>query len=192
MNHRIRRFILTLTICCIILSLPVFSETELPKNKQTQLGLYVSAQEAFVNWSADKVNIKIVDVRTPEEYVFIGHPHMAHNVPVMFLKEKWYAAEKGSMAPNPQFIDQIKKKFQPNDTLYLICRSGGRSAMAVNMLAEAGFKKVFTVTDGFEGGEIKDQNSYFNGKRMLNGWRNSGAPWTYEVDPELAFPSVMK
>ncbi len=27
----------------------------------------------------------------------------------------------------------------------------------------------------------------FDGKRMKNGWKNSGAPWTYELDPELMY-----
>jgi hypothetical protein len=49
------------------------------------------------------------------------------------------------------------------------------------MLAEAGFSDVYTITDGFEGDADK------NGDRTRNGWKNSGAPWTYKLDPELVY-----
>lgn len=32
-----------------------------------------------------------------------------------------------------------------------MCRSGGRSAAAVNLLAGAGFTNVYNITDGMEG-----------------------------------------
>ncbi|TWU31307.1 rhodanese-like domain-containing protein [Novipirellula artificiosorum] len=47
------------------------------KAKQTVLGLYVTAQEAYAIWQADPDNVKILDVRTPEEFLFVGHPPMA-------------------------------------------------------------------------------------------------------------------
>jgi hypothetical protein len=33
-----------------------------------------------------------------------------------------------------------------------------------------------------EGGQVKDPDSVFHGMRMKNGWKNSGLPWTYEID----------
>jgi rhodanese-related sulfurtransferase len=193
-NNHIR-VVLFLLVCGLLLQAPLFAQAKLPQSKQTALNLYVTAHEAFLKWQSDPAQIKIVDVRSPEEYSLIGHPPMAHNIPFMLYGEKWYAPpkEKGkrAMAPNPDFSAQIKKKFKTGDTLFLICRSGGRSARAVNVLAKAGFKKVYTVTDGFEGSVVKDSGSVFYGKRMLNGWKNSGAPWTYEVKPELAFLSVL-
>jgi hypothetical protein len=33
-----------------------------------------------------------------------------------------------------------------------------------------------------EGGQVKDADRVFDGMRMRNGWRNSGLPWTYEID----------
>ena len=35
-----------------------------------------------------------------------------------------------------------------------------------------------------EGDLVKDPGSPNDGKRMKNGWKNSGLPWTYQVDPE--------
>jgi rhodanese-related sulfurtransferase len=56
--------------------------------------------------------------------------------------------------------------------------------MAVNLLAKAGFKNVYNITDGVEGDSVKDPNSVFNGQRLVNGWKNSDLPWTFDIDPE--------
>ena len=57
--------------------------------------------------------------------------------------------------------------------------------MAVNLLAEAGFKNAYNIIDGMEGDLVEDPDSMFVGKRMKNGWKNAGVPWTYDVDPDL-------
>ena len=72
----------------------------------------------------------------------------------------------------------------PTDVLLIMCRSGGRSAMAVNILAQAGFTNAYNITDGMEGDLVKEPDSLFAGKRMKNGWKNSGPPWTYDIDPK--------
>jgi rhodanese-related sulfurtransferase len=192
MNKHILSIFALILMISLLIPVNGWADSKLPKGKQTELGLYVTAKEAYSQWQVKPEEIKIIDVRTPEEYVFIGHPPMARNIPVMILKDKWYAAKRGgAMTPNPAFVEAIKKTFKPSDTLFLICRSGGRSAFAVNLLAKNGFKKVFTVTDGFEGGKIKDNESPNKGKRMLNGWRNSGAPWTYDIKEELSYSSLL-
>ena len=66
----------------------------------------------------------------------------------------------------------------------VMCRSGGRSAIAVNMLAQAGFKNVYNITDGVEGDVVDDPGSVFQGQRLRNGWKNSGCPWTYKCAPD--------
>jgi rhodanese-related sulfurtransferase len=163
-------------------------DSHLPKKKQTTLGLYVNAKEAFTNWHVHPDKIHIVDVRTPEEYIFVGHAPMAVNIPVQFVRHAWDADKKKPvMEMNPKFVDQVKQKYSATDTLYVMCRSGGRSAVATNKLAEAGFKTVYNITDGFEGDTVKDENSYFHGKRYVNGWRNSGAPWTYKLSAEQMY-----
>ena len=157
---------------------------ELPKEKQTSVGLYVTAAEAFDMWSANPDSVKIIDVRTPEEYAFIGHPKDAWNIPIAFVT---YHRKNGITEYGPKqntdFVDEVKKIVEPGDTLLLMCRSGGRSAMAVNLLAEAGLEDLYTITDGFEGDKVDDPGSVFHGKRMRNGWKNS-APWIYTIDPE--------
>ncbi len=87
------------------------------------------------------------------------------------------------MQPLPDFVARVQRIAKPDDTVLVMCRSGGRSAMAVNLLAAAGFRNVYNITDGMEGDTVKDPDSVFNGQRFVNGWKNSGLPWTYEVDP---------
>ena len=160
--------------------------TPLPAGKQTTLGLYVTSREAYEKWKAAAETVTIVDVRTPEEYMFIGHATMAWNIPVASQSHQWNAEKKQfPMSPLADFVARVKKVAGESDTLMVMCRSGGRSAIAVNMLAKAGFKNVYNITDGFEGDTVKDPNSVFDGQRLVNGWRNSGLPWTYQLDPDL-------
>ena len=163
-------------------ALPVTSN--LPQAKQTTLALYVTAAQAYAMWQADPVKVKVIDVRTPEEFAFVGHPAMAWNVPIAFVA---YQRKEGKFtyAPkmNTEFVDLVREIAQPTDTLLVTCRSGGRSAMGVNALAKAGFTNVYNIVDGVEGDTVDDPESVFHGKRMKNGWKNS-APWVYDIDPE--------
>ena len=73
---------------------------------------------------------------------------------------------------------------KPDDTILVMCRSGGRSAIAVNMLTKAGFEHVYQIIDGMEGDAVADPDSVFLGQRLMNGWKNSACPWTYKLTPE--------
>ena len=164
------------------------SASNLPEGKQTVLGLYVTAQEAYNMWQADPEGVKILDVRTPEEYIFIGHPDMALNLPLLFPKYEWDANRRRyGVEANADFLADAQELFTPDDTLLVMCRSGGRAAMAINMLAEAGYKKVYNIVDGMEGDKVKEPGSLFHGKRMKNGWKNAGLPWTYDIDLDLVW-----
>jgi len=188
-------FIIILSVFFLITGLVPLSlgdETVLPEKKQTKPGLYITAREAYVKWLSDPGNIKIIDCRTPEEYIFIGHAPMACNIPVEFVTHKFDEKKQPVMELNSDFLSQVKEKFSPDDIILTMCRSGSRSAKSVNILAEAGFKKVYNITDGFEGDEVKDPLSTFNGMRLRNGWKNAGNPWTYEIDTNLAYSSDAK
>ncbi len=157
---------------------------EVPEAKLTSLGLYVTAQEAYEMWKADPERVKVLDVRMVEEYVFLGHAEAAINIPVAFPKYQWHDDKrKYGFEMNPDFIDHVNEMFNPDDTIVAMCRSGGRSAFAINMLAKAGFTNAYNIIDGFEGDTVDDPESVYHGKRMKNGWKNS-APWSYELDPE--------
>jgi rhodanese-related sulfurtransferase len=163
--------------------------TDVPNGKQTSLALYVTAKEAYDQWRAAPEKVKIIDVRTPEEYIFVGHAPMAWKIPLAVQVYEWDAG-KGQfpMKPTADFVARVSQIAKPDDTLMLMCRSGGRSAMAVNLLATAGFKNVFQIIDGMEGDAITDPDSVFVGQRLRNGWKNSGCPWTYKLTPERMLP----
>ena len=71
------------------------------------MGLYVTAKEAYEMWKEDPEKVKIIDCRTTEEYLFIGHPPMAWNIPVAIQTYQWDEDRKQfPMRPNPDFVTQ--------------------------------------------------------------------------------------
>ena len=178
----------TIVLAMIVATPAVFAQAEesgLPDAKKTSLGLYLTAAEAYEKWRTDPQNIKVLDVRTTEENLYVGHAPMAWNVPLASQTYDWDSEKQYfGFQPNPEFIPQVKELAGVSDTILVMCRSGGRSAMAVNALAEAGFTNVFQIIDGMEGDAVKDPDSVFLGQRLKNGWKNSGLPWTYEPAPE--------
>ena len=59
-----------------------------------------------------------------------------------------------------------------------------RIVLFANLYPKAGFTKAYPIIDGMEGDPVTDPDSVFLGQRLKNGWKNSGAPWTYELTPE--------
>ncbi len=86
---------------------------------------------------------------------------------------------------NPDFVTKVKEAFAPDDTILVMCATGGRGAMGVNALAKAGFTHVYNIVNGFEGDRVDDPGSVFHGKHMRNGWKNAGLPWGYDFHPDL-------
>jgi hypothetical protein len=83
---------------------------QVPQAKQTKLELYVMAKEAYNKWKADPEKVKILDVRTPEEYIFIGHADMVWNIPVAFQTYQWDANKQYfAIKPNVHFVSQVKE-----------------------------------------------------------------------------------
>lgn len=161
------------------------AEAEPPKGKQTILERQVTAEEAYEKWRVAPDSVKILDVRTLEEYLFVGHAPMSRNIPLYYQTDQWDAKkERFTMVPNLDFVYQVKQVASADETILVICRSGGRGAKATNMLANAGFEHVFNIEHGMEGDTISDPQSAYQGQRLRNGWKNSALPWTYKVDPE--------
>ena len=157
----------------------------IPKGKQTVLGLYVTAREAYEKWMAEPDKVKVIDVRTPEEYLFVGHPTMAWKIPVAIQIYEWdHEKQKFPMKPLADFVSRCREVANPDDTLMLMCRSGGRSAIGVNTLAQAGFKHAYNVVDGMEGDANADSDSVAEAQPLKDGWKNSGCPWTKKLTPE--------
>jgi rhodanese-related sulfurtransferase len=162
------------------------SSHQKPEKWRTNLGLYVTSREAYEMWKAEPERIKILDVRTPEEYWMVGHAEMARNIPVAFVRYKWnHERNEYANEPNQEFLSVVKNVYNPTDTILVTCRSGERSAVAINIVANGGYASVYNIIDGFEGDKVNDPESAYHGKRMKNGWKNSGLPWTYDVNLDL-------
>ena len=156
-----------------------------PKPKRTNLGLYVTAGEAYEMWRKSPSQVKILDVRTLEEYIFIGHAEMAFNSELFSQSHNWIEDKKHfSLIPNPDFMEIVKRWAETQDIILVMCRSGDRSAKAVNMLTAEGFINVYNIIDGMEGDQISDTESNYVGRRMKNGWKNSRLPWTYDLNKD--------
>ncbi len=189
MRERISPFVTSLIVVLCFVSLAIAS-TPVPseEKKQTIAGKYTTAEQAYAMWKANPDKVKILDCRTPEEYVYVGHPEMAYNIPSSIWTGNWNEEKKSfDLQENPDFEATVKKIFQTEDTILVLCRSGQRSAAAANRLINTGFSNTYNIIDGFEGDMVKDAESSFDGKRMKNGWKNCGAPWTYKLQPTLVY-----
>jgi len=169
------------------------STHQVPESNKTSLGLYVMPKEAYAMWLADPERVNILDVRTFEEYTFVGHLEMAHNVPLVFPKYDPDGPSLPGRPPgcygevNPDFVEAVKELYTPTDTILVYCATGGRGAMAVNALAATGFVNVYNIVTGLEGDRVDDPGSVYHGKHMRNGWKNAGLPWGYGFHPDLMY-----
>jgi rhodanese-related sulfurtransferase len=105
----------------------------------------------------------LIDVRTPAEWTYVGTPMMPN-----MIQASWPPPEN-----NPDFVAFIEHIGVPKDIeIYLICRSGYRSAKAAGELAAAGYDKCYNVAEGFEGD--RDNNGH---RGKIGGWKVAGLPW---------------
>lgn len=156
---------------------------DIPAKSKTSLGLYLDACGAAA-WLKEQPDVKLIDIRTPEEFVYVGHPPMAWNIPLMTNQlKKTKDGATVSMTMNPEFVERVQEIAEKDEPFIFICRSGARSVYATNLLAKNGFTNVYHVIDGFEGDKLRDPTHPDNGKRVVNGWKNACLAWTYDVEP---------
>jgi rhodanese-related sulfurtransferase len=123
-------------------------------------------------------------VRTVQEYQFVGHVPAAYNIPA-FVWGKWDDEKKRFVLdPDPEFVKKFSAVFPDRNTaVVLICRSGHRSVKATKLLVAAGYSHLYQVWEGFEGIAVSDRNLPSYGKKIVDGWRNRGLPYTWDMDP---------
>ncbi len=178
-----------------LLPIASFSAPE-PVNpkKQTPWKLYVDSKEAYDLKQKLGDKVLFIDVRDPVEIMFTGFTDVVDiNIPFkMANKNAWHNKKPVySMQINSDFEKSIastlKAKGLTKDApIILMCRSGGtRGAPSAQQLWGKGYTNVYVVTDGFEGDKIKDgeQKSW----RLVNGWKNSGLPWSYKLNKEKMY-----
>lgn len=73
----------------------------------------------------------LVDIRTPEEY---SEGHLKGAVNIDFFDEN--------------FATNFENQFDKNDTIYIYCKSGGRSTKAVQLLEGMGFNNLIHLDGG--------------------------------------------
>lgn len=167
---------------------------QVPQHKQTKPGLYVDAREAYALKRQLGEKAMFIDVRTRGEVSYTGVPSvMDAHVPLLEHPANAAWDEKAGrfrLEFNNDFDAEVARRMAArglgkNDTVILICRSGDRSSKAVNLLAELGYTRVYSVVDGFEGDVAKDGPQA--GHRVVNGWKNAGLPWTYKLDKDKLY-----
>lgn len=167
---------------------------KVPDSKRSASGLHLTAVEAAAMKQANPSKVLLIDIRTRAEAMYLGMPTLAdYLVPVLDFPEAWEWSEAQGeylQQGNPSFVKDIEKRQQragmtKDDAVILICRSGIRSNSASGLLSYYGFKKAYTVVDGYEGD--KAESGPDKGQRTVNGWKNAKLPWTYKLETKKMY-----
>lgn len=128
--------------------------------------------------------VLFIDIRTKGEFMFLGSAAVTDmNIPYMEIDDPTGWGKKGNhytLASNSDFVAAVdalteQRHHGKGDPIILMCRSGDRSSRPADLLQKAGYTKVYSVVDGFEG----DMDA--KGRRDVNGWKNANLPWTYDM-----------
>ena len=156
----------------------------------TPFNLYLTPREAWQMKTTDADAVLLIDVRTRAEIKYIGMADAADaNIPVRFIRDDYSWSDKSKTyrtRMNPDFVAAVErllalKALDRSGPIILMCQSGSRVPTAARLLHEAGFTEVYTQYQGFEG--LKAEQGADRGKRVVNGWKNEGLPWSYKLDP---------
>ncbi len=187
-----RATILAAALAAVFAATPAAAAPE-PEDpaRQTSWGLYLTAKEAFDMKTARGDEVLFVDVREPVEIMFTGFTDVVDvNVPFLMVNPSEWHPKKPvlKMEKNPAFANMIAAEMaargmDETTPVILMCRSGGsRGAPSATALEGLGLEEVYVVVDGFEGSTVKGHVS--GPWRLKNGWKNSGLPWSYALDPD--------
>ena len=115
-------------------------------------------------------NSVLIDCRSSAEWQFVGIPNLE------LIGKKTYLIEwqiYPSMSVNENFINEITDSgINKDQTIVLLCRSGGRSKSAAEFLTSYGFKNCYNCIYGFEG-----SHDHTGHRGTNNGWKHSMLPW---------------
>lgn len=144
--------------------------------------------------TAQPGDVLFVNVREPVEIMFTGFTDMVDvNIPFLLVDPSRMHPEKPVLAleRNPDFADDVLAALKDHGLdksapVILMCRSGGtRGAPSAAALEGLGLEQVYVVVDGFEGATASGNP---NGpRRVVDGWKNSGLPWSYQINPDKIY-----
>ncbi len=166
------------------------------KWQHTPFGLYLTAQEAYDLKTANPEKVLLLDVRNQAELHYTGIPDTVDaNVPYRFDSPIWKMKKKGpfgtfKMIKNPNFEIAVErvlalKKLNKDSPVIIMCATGNRAPFAAKRLHKAGFTKVYTQVEGFEG--VKAKTGKNKGRRVVSGWKVGNLPWSYDLPPEKMY-----
>lgn len=193
---RLRSALAVVAMASVLVPLPAaaIDVAQVPQSKQTKPGLYLDAREAHALKQQLGDGALFLDIRTRGEVSYTGMATSVDaHVPLLEHPANAPWDEKAGrfrLEFNHDFEAEVARRLAAKGLdkqapLILICRSGDRSSKAANLLAEQGYTRVYTVVDGFEGDVAKQGPEA--GKRVVNGWKNAGLPWTYKLDQDKLY-----
>jgi rhodanese-related sulfurtransferase len=127
----------------------------------------LSPKEVYHALTENK-NSLLIDCRTRAEWVYVGIPDIRETKGQLALIE--WSDITGQQ--NLNFVNQCQEQASADTEIFVICRSGVRSAAACMSLVQNGFEKVCNVREGFEG-DLDSQNH----RSLTNGWKYHQLPW---------------
>lgn len=151
----------------------------------------ISAPDAYAKVQRSENDVLFVDVRDPVEIMFVGFTDAVHvNIPYLMVDRSQWDEKRGvfRLYRNPDFVNQIrlelaKRGLGPDAEIITMCRSGSeRGEPSAAFLRENGFPNARYVVNGFQGSAVKEGGQA--GLRVLNGWQNSGLPWSAKMNPD--------
>ena len=171
-------------------------KSEVKEEWHTPFDLYLSAREAYDMKAASPRDVLLVDIRTRAEIQFVGFADIADaNIPFQIFSDEWKLEEDGVDGSyhklyNIDFVEAVdnliaSKNKDKSVPIILMCASGSRTTLAAEELYAADYKKVYFQVEGFEG--IKAKQGPDQGKRVVNGWKNRGLPWSYRLPAEKMY-----
>ena len=133
----------------------------------------VPVEEVWARLEGDPASM-LVDVRTRAEWAFVGLPDL-EKIGKRVLTVEWQTSPESRI--DVAFPERLKTVLDAagagHDTvLFFICRSGGRSRMAAEAMANAGYRRCWNVADGFEGPLDADRH-----RGRIAGWKAAGLAW---------------
>ena len=117
-------------------------------------------------------NAVLIDIRSSQEFLFIGHAKGAVHVP-WIDEPDWVVDPHFGAHVRKVMLGGIRDDEEQNPPMaILMCRSGRRSRDAAELLIAEGLRNVYSVEGGFEG--PLDEHHH---RSTLAGWRFEGLPW---------------
>ena len=156
--------------------------------------LGISAEETYKLEQQTNNKVLFVDVRDPVEIMFTGNTDVVDaNIPYMLVDRTQWDAQHSRfrMYQNPNFAMQVEaalkaRGLDKDAPVITMCRSGSeRGLPSAEFLQGKGFRNARYVINGFQGSAAKEGDKA--GMRVINGWQNSGLPWSAKLNPEKIY-----